>query len=48
MAKKSTIVKEILRPQFDHRKGKWRIAKKTSNGSGGWKTFGSGSIYITK
>jgi hypothetical protein len=39
---------EILRPQYDGRKQKWRIAKKTSNGSGGWRSFGSGAVYVTR
>lgn len=37
--------KEILRPQWDQRKMLWKIAKKTNNGSGGWKRFG-GVYYV--
>jgi len=33
-------IKEILRAQFDGRKGHWRVVKKTYNGCGGWKKFG--------
>jgi hypothetical protein len=40
--------KEILRPMFDNRSMLWKIVKKTSNGCGGWKSFGSGSVYISK
>lgn len=40
--------KQTLRPQRDSRKQLWRIAKKTDNGSGGWRSYGSGSIYTTK
>jgi hypothetical protein len=40
--------KEILRSQYDGKKSKWRIAKKTNVGAGGWKSFGSGAIYDTQ
>jgi hypothetical protein len=40
--------KEILRPQYDGKKWKWRIAKKSNVGAGGWRSFGSGSVYMTK
>lgn len=39
--------KEILRAQYDGKKQLWRIAKKTNTGAGGWKSFGSGSVYDT-
>lgn len=39
---------EILRPQFDYRTSLWRIAKKTDNGSGGWRSFGSGPVYASR
>lgn len=44
----SIPVKEILRPQFDHRKQAWKIVKKSHVGSGGWRSYGSGAIYTTK
>jgi hypothetical protein len=40
--------KEVLRSQYDGKKSKWRIAKKTNSGAGGWKSFGSGAIYATQ
>lgn len=40
--------KEILRPMFDHRKQAWKITKKTENGAGGWRSFGSGPVYISR
>lgn len=40
--------KEVLRSQYDGKKSKWRIAKKTNNGAGGWKSFGSGAVYMSK
>jgi hypothetical protein len=40
------MVKEILRAQYD-RSGRWKIVKKTSVGSGGWRRFG-GKWYVRK
>lgn len=40
--------KEVLRSQYDGKKSKWRIAKKSNVGAGGWRSFGSGSIYQTQ
>lgn len=40
--------KEVLRSQYDGKKSKWRIAKKSNVGAGGWRSFGSGSIYPTQ
>ncbi len=39
---------EILRAQFNQRQGKWRIVKKTDNGSGGWRMFGGSDGYLSK
>lgn len=41
-------VKEILRAQYDGRKCRWRIVKKTWNGSGGWAKFGRSDGYWNK
>jgi hypothetical protein len=43
-----TTKKETLRAQFDYRTSLWRIAKKTDNGSGGWRSFGSGPVYASR
>ena len=40
--------KEILREMWDSRKGMWKITKKTSNGAGGWKSYGAGPAYASK
>jgi len=40
-------VKEILRAQFDSRKNRWKIVKKTYNGCRGWVRLG-GNWYYTK
>lgn len=41
----NTQIKETLRAQYDHRKGMWKIMKKTYNGAGGWKRFGDAWHY---
>lgn len=46
--KRNQMEREILRAQYDGRKEKWRIAKKTYNGCGGWRSYGSGAIYCTR
>jgi len=40
-----STIKVSIREQYDHRKGLWKIVKKTTNGSGGWKRFGTGWYY---
>ena len=40
--------KQTLRPQWDSRRQQWRIATRTSNGSGGWAVFGNGEAFSTK
>ena len=43
----ATVV-ETLRAQWDGRKLRWRIVKKTYNGNGGWAKFGSADGYFSK
>ena len=45
---KIAIKKETLRAQWSSRHGKWRIAKKTYVGSGGWKIFDEAEGYESK
>jgi len=37
---------EVLRAQFDAKKGNWRIVKYTS--SGGWAKFGASTGYVSR
>ena len=43
-----TTVKTTLRAQWSSARSRWRIVKKTDNGSGGWKMFGGSHGYVSK
>ncbi len=40
--------KDILKPMYCHRKMGYKIVRKIKTSGGGWRSFGSGRVYLSK